>query len=211
MPSTCLSSSLFLKDPLVSRNETIFPAVPLFDKTHPYQQIPFQFSLHIQKKKGGTLKHIEFLHEEPGDPRPGFIKSLMENCGNTGSVIVYNRPFESRINNELSANFPKYRDSLDSITNRMEDLLIPFRSRWLYHPDMRGSASLKDVLPAFVPELSYENLAIGDGGTASLMYLNCLKGGVPEEIKVKILKDLKDYCFQDTLAEVKLLDVLYNT
>jgi hypothetical protein len=191
--------------------ETIFPAVPLFDNTRPYQQVPFQFSLHIQKKKGGKLKHVEFLHTDATDPRLEFVKSLTENCGDKGSVIVYNQTFESGINNQLSADFPEHSDRINKITERMVDLIVPFRSRWLYHPSMKGSASLKDVLPAFVPELSYDGMAIGDGGTASLRYLSCLKDEVSDDSKAKIFQDLKDYCFQDTLAEVKLLDVLYKS
>ena len=191
--------------------ETIFPAVPLFDNTHPYQQVPFQFSLHIQKKKGGKLKHIEFLHTDNTDPRPDFVKSLTENCGDKGSILVYNQTFESGINNQLSEDFPEYSDRLDNITDRMVDLIVPFRSRWLYHPAMRGSASLKDVLPAFVPELSYEDMPIGDGGTASLRYLDCLKNEVTDDAKAEIFQHLKEYCFQDTYAEVKLLDVLYDS
>ncbi|MFC1578246.1 DUF2779 domain-containing protein [Thermodesulfobacteriota bacterium] len=191
--------------------ETIFPAVPLFNNSRPYQQIPFQFSLHIQKKKGGDLKHVEFLHTDTSDPRPGFIQSLVQNCGEIGSVVVYNRSFESGINEQLAAVFPKYRDSLIGINNRMVDLLIPFRSRWLYHPDMKGSASLKAVLPAFVPELSYDNLSINDGGAASRIYLSCIKETVSEAEKKKIYQDLREYCGQDTFAEVKLLDVLYET
>jgi hypothetical protein len=75
---------------------------------------------------------------------------------------------------------------------------------------MKGSASLKAVLPAFVPELNYDNLAIGDGGTASLAYLSCITGNVSEKDRIQIFQGLKDYCFQDTLAEVKLLDILYT-
>jgi hypothetical protein len=190
--------------------ETIFPAIPLFDNTRPYQQVPFQFSLHIQEKKGGDLKHVEFLNTDVTDPRPDFIKSLIANCGDKGSVIVYNQSFESGINNQLSADFPEYSDRIDNITGRMVDLLVPFRSRWFYHPEMRGSASLKSVLPAFVPELSYDNLAIGDGGTASLMYLSCIKKLVDDKQKKQIFKDLIEYCAQDTLAEVELLKVLYR-
>ena len=190
--------------------ETIFPAVPLFENTRPYQQVPFQFSLHIQEKKGGDLKHVEFLNTDVSDPRPDFIKSLIENCGNIGSVVVYNQSFESGINDQLAVDFPEYSARINRITQRMIDLLVPFRSRWLYHPDMKGSASLKSVLPAFVPELSYDNLAIGDGGTASLLYLSCITGNVSDKERIQIFQDLIDYCYQDTFAEVKLLDVLYT-
>jgi hypothetical protein len=75
---------------------------------------------------------------------------------------------------------------------------------------MKGSASLKSGLPAFVPELNYDNLAIGDGGTASLSYLFCITGDASEKDRTQIFQNLKDYCYQDTLAEVMLLKVLYE-
>ena len=190
--------------------ETIFPAIPLYDNSSPYQQIPFQFSLHIQKKKGAGLNHIEFLHAEAGDPRPEFITNLIEACGRRGTILVYNMGFESRINRELGQTFPRYQLELENINTRMADLLVPFRSRHLYHPEMIGSASLKSVLPAFVPDLSYEKLAITDGDTASAMYLNCATGPISDAEKETIYKNLKEYCALDTLAEVRLLDVLYE-
>jgi hypothetical protein len=124
-------------------------------------------------------------------------------------VIVYNQAFESRINNELGIAFPEYKKALDSITHRMKDLLVPFRSRFIYHPQMNGSASLKSVLPAFVSDAGYNGLAIRDGEAASLIYLQCIKDSISEQKKEKIYRDLIAYCGMDTLAEVKLLDVLY--
>lgn len=190
--------------------ETITPAVPLYDNSRPYQQIPFQFSLHIQAEQGGPVEHMEFLHTDAGDPRPGFVSELINKCGTRGSIVVYNQAFESRINRELGENFPKDADALGAITGRMVDLLAPFRSRILYHPDMQGSASLKAVLPAFVPDLSYDDLVIGDGGTASNKYLCCAKGVADDDTRHAIYTDLKAYCYQDTLAEVRLLEKLYN-
>jgi len=190
--------------------ETIFPAIPLYDKSSPYQQIPFQFSLHIQESLEQELIHLEFLHTKPTDPRPDFAKALIKTCGTKGSVVVYNRGFESRINRELGKSISKYRTDLENINNRMVDLLIPFRSRYLYHPKMKGSASLKSVLPAFVPDLNYDELEIADGSTASMMYLNCIQNRVSETEKEFIYNGLRKYCELDTLAEVKLIDVLYQ-
>ena len=87
--------------------ETIFPAIPLFDNSSPYQQIPFQFSLHIQQTKGGDARHLEFLHTELTDPRSDFVKALIDSCGTKGSVIVYNMGFESRINGNLAFLYPQ--------------------------------------------------------------------------------------------------------
>jgi hypothetical protein len=190
--------------------ETISTAVPLFDHSSPYETIPFQFSLHVQSKKGGDLKHMEFLHTGTDDPRPGFLEALVEACNKRGSVVVYNQAFESGVNNKLALNFPAYADRLEAINDRMVDLLVPFRSRHLYHPAMEGSASLKSVLPAFVPDLTYEGLAIANGEIASITYNRCIRGLIPEAEKPQIFEDLREYCRLDTLAEVRLIDVLYQ-
>ena len=190
--------------------ETISPSVPLFDNSSPYEIIPFQFSLHVQSKKGGDLKHIEFLHTGADDPRPGFLDALVKSCRKQGSVVVYNQPFEAGVNNRLARKFPAHAASLEKINDRMVDLLVPFRSRHLYHPEMKGSASLKSVLPAFVPDLTYRGLAISNGEVASITYNRCISGQVPEEEKKQIFDDLGEYCKLDTLAEVRLVEVLYQ-
>lgn len=188
--------------------ETVFPAIPLFDRSSPYQQIPFQFSLHVQQRPGGEVVHETFLHTDAGDPRENFVRALVDNCGNRGSVIVYNMAFEARINRELAALFPQQAPALEAINARMADLLVPFRSRHVYHPAMQGSASIKKVLPALVPELRYDDLAIGDGDTASRQYLKCIKNMVTEKEKQTIYTDLKRYCAMDTRAEVRLIERL---
>ena len=190
--------------------EAIWWALPLFDHSSPYQHIPFQFSLHIQNQKGEEPEHVEFLHTQMGDPRPDFIKTLIEKCGKKGSVVVFNQTYESRINRELGRDFPEYESDLLKINNRIIDIREPFRARHLYHPDMQGSDSLKSVLPAFVPGMSYDDLDISDGEIASIRYLGCIKNQVDDDQKRKIFSNLKKYCCRDTLAEVKLLNVLYN-
>ena len=188
--------------------ETIFPALPLFDNSSPYQQIPFQFSLHIQKTPVGSLEHIEFLHTKATDPRPDLAKALIDSVGTSGSVVVYNMSFESSRNRELGAAYPQYNTALEAISSRMVDLLVPFRSRYLYHPKMLGSASIKRVLPAFAPELNYDGMEISDGDTASRKYQMCLRGMVTEVGMEKIYADLRQYCKMDTYAEVKLIEKL---
>ena len=190
--------------------ETIFPALPLFDNSSPYQQIPFQFSLHIQRTPGGSLEHIEFLHTEATDPRPDFVQALIDSCGTSGSVVVYNKGFESSRNQELGVAYPQHKAPLEAINSRMVDLLVPFRSRYLYHPKMLGSASIKRVLPAFVPELSYDEMEISDGDMASRKYQMCLRAMVAEPDKEKIYRDLRRYCEMDTYAEVMLIEKLYE-
>ena len=154
--------------------------------------------------------HLGFLHTGLTDPRSEFVKALIESCGRIGSVIVYNMGFESRINRKLTVLYPHHQSALEAINSRMVDLLIPFRSRYLYHPKMMGSVSIKKVLPAFIPELNYSDLEISDGDMASRKYLKCLKGMVTETEKNKVCSDLRRYCAMDIYAEVKLIEKLYD-
>lgn len=190
--------------------ETAGPAIPKFDGVSPYQQIPFQYSLHIQKIKGGKLQHLEFLHTDPTDPRESLVKSLIENCGKEGSVVAYNASFEKGVNNNLAEKFPKYRNNLKAINDRMVDLLKPFMSRSLYHPKQMGSASIKAVLPSFVPDMSYDTLNVSDGQEASRLGDLILEGNLERDTLKETITALKEYCGQDTLAMVKLIEVIYS-
>ncbi len=187
--------------------ETVGPAVPYYNQSRPFQQVPFQFSLHIEQKEGAEPDHHEFLHMDSSDPREAFAKSLIDLCGTKGSLVVYNQGFEMGRNRELAELLPHYADSLEALNDRMVDLLIPFRSRWAYHPEQRGSASLKFVLPAFT-DLTYSEQEISDGGEASLRYLAFLKGRVPVEETEALWAALREYCRLDTYAMVELLRVL---
>lgn len=191
--------------------ESIQAAVPMFDNSRPYQQICFQFSLHVQRILGGELEHYEYLHDDPKtDPRPGLIKKLIETIGDSGSVIVYNQGFEQGRNTEMARDFPEYAAQLQAINDRMADLLIPFRERGLYRPCQKGSASIKQTLPAFVPEMSYANLGIHNGTEASDQFMAFMTGKqTPDETK-QMMANLHEYCGQDTMAMVRLLDVIQN-
>ncbi len=188
--------------------ETIAPAVPLYDGTSPYKAVPFQFSCHVIRKKDSDLEHIEFLHDGSGDPRIPFIENLIKAVGKKGSIVAYNAPYEKMINDSLISQFPAYASDLKAINLRFIDLLIPFRSRAIYHPDMKGSASLKAVLPVFEPGLSYQSLELQDGATASIIYESICKGWIKGEEKERMVEALKEYCLVDTLGMVKLIEVL---
>ncbi len=189
--------------------ESIMPAVPMFDNSRPYQQICFQFSLHVQRTPGGELEHYEYLHNDQNtDPRPGLIRKLIETIGNTGSVIVYNQGFEQGRNTEMARDFPEYADQLQAINSRIVDLLIPFRERGLYRPCQNGSASIKQTLPAFVPDMSYENLGIHNGTEATEQFMAFMTGNQTPEQTKQMMSNLHEYCGQDTMAMVRLLDVI---
>jgi len=187
--------------------ETIGGAIPIFEGTKPFQAIPFQFSVHIEAAPDAELKHFEFLHKNQSDPRKPFIEALLGFCGSEGSVIVYNQPFEKGVNESLMRDFPEQADAIKAINDRMIDLLVPFKNRWLYHPRQNSSASIKKVLPAFT-DLSYEHLGIGNGQDASQKYLDFMQGKLRDADVKKLWADLTEYCGLDTLAMKALMDVL---
>ncbi|MGZ9108245.1 MAG: DUF2779 domain-containing protein [Micavibrio sp.] len=187
--------------------ETINPAAPAYDGTAPYQQIPFQFSLHVKNSPRAKLHHHQFLHKATSDPREDFIRSLITSCGKSGSVVVYNQAFEDQRTRELAKAFPAYAKDLDAIRARMVDLYQPFKNRWLYHPAQNGSASIKAVLPAFT-RLGYDGLAIGNGADASQLYLSFVTGQMPPAEQARLWPALEKYCGLDTFAMVKLLEVV---
>jgi len=205
----------FLKDlsyPLYYLDfETINQAVPVYDNSRPYQLLVFQYSLHVQKKPDGELTHFEYLAEANPeiDPRTGFVKQLIAECGTSGDVIVYNIGFERGKLQDAIIQFPEYNSELTNIINRLKDLMIPFQQKWYYTPEMKGSYSIKKVLPALVPELTYQDLEIQKGSIASNTFFQMVNGEIDSDIS-KTRKDLLEYCKLDTLAMVKILEKLFK-
>lgn len=187
--------------------ETLFMvSIPIYNNSSPFQQIPFQYSLHIKKSEGSNVEHMEFLAEATRDvdPRISFIENLIHVIGTEGEIIVYNATFEKLRLKELKAFLPKYYSEIDNMISRIVDLAKPFQSHHYYTPDMKGYYSLKKVLPALVPHLSYEGMNIADGGAASSSFMK-LYDEQDEEIINKTREDLLKYCELDTLAMVEIM------
>jgi hypothetical protein len=187
--------------------ECIQFAIPVWAGTKPYQQIPFQFSCHIQDHEH-DLVHQAFLDVTGDDPRRQFAEALLEACGEQGPVIVYNQAFEKRIIKELAQQFADLSDALLAINARVFDLL-PVVKKHYYHPEMKGSWSIKKVLPCLVPELSYAELGeVQDGTQVQQAYLQIYDHRLSPAQRKKIIEDMKAYCALDTLAMVKILQRL---
>src|SRR3989339_743711 len=189
--------------------ETIMPAIPMFDESRPHQQIPFQYSLHFQETKGGELKHSFYLAENNLniDPRKDLIRQMIHETNGAKTIFVYNIVFERSRINEMSRDFPEYSKELQHINERLVDLIIPFRKKYYRTETMQGSSSIKKVLPALCPEFSYKELEIGNGMDASNSFHNlyyCEDKKVIEKTRDNLLK----YCHLDTLAIVKIFEVL---
>jgi hypothetical protein len=187
--------------------ETFSGAIPLFDGTRPYQQIPFQFSLHVVDEEDATARHYSFLADGTGDPRSEFVASLKRVLGSSGSIVVYNQSFEKGVLKALATIFPEYNDWVENLNERIIDLLAPFSSFHYYDSRQKGSASIKKVLPVLTGA-GYDHLDISDGMNASLAFLDIISNSVSEEERVKIRKDLEKYCELDTEGMIRIVEKL---
>ena len=185
--------------------ETFMPAIPRYKGTRPYQVLPFQWSCHILDKDG-KLTHKEYLCTEDKDPRVDFTESMLNLLGDSGTICMYHHYERDRIN-ALAAELPQYDASLKRLIPRLWDILVTIRNNY-YHPKFGKSFSLKCVLPALVDNMSYDDLEICDGGMASSRYEVMICSQTAPDEKKLIKNALLKYCEQDTLAMVKLRDVL---
>ena len=188
--------------------ETVMPGLPVYDGTRPYQQLPFQVSIHVQAASGAAPAHFEYLGDGLNDPRPGLISFMLEKIGPEGTLLAFNSSFEMKRIEELARDFPASGAALLAMLGRFEDLMKPFLERAYVHPDCHGRFSLKKILPALIPDMTYEGLAVANGGDAQLAYYNILSGKLPRAEAGQLRKDLKIYCGQDTLAMVKIMEHL---
>jgi hypothetical protein len=189
--------------------ETISTAVPVYAKTHSYQQVPFQFSLHIVRKKGGKPEHYSYLAPGDVDPRPEILTRLKKLLGSTGSILAYNMAFEKDRIKEASSGNPEYEDWFNNnIEGRFIDLEEPFDKFYYYDPRQEGSTSIKEVAPPLTGREPYKGLDIAEGGEAMKKYMDVTFKDVGEEERAKVRTDLEKYCEQDTMTMVEILDAL---
>jgi hypothetical protein len=182
--------------------ETINPAVPVWAGTRPYMQVPFQWSCHIETAKG-VMTHCAFLADGQSDPRRPFAMSLIDAVGTHGPVFVYNAPFERSRMQELAEYYPNLAPALEAAIDRIVDLL-PIAREHYYHPDMRGSWSIKAVLPTIAPDLAYDNLEVANGGMAQDAFAEIMHPETLPDRRQQLHDALLLYCERDTVAMVRI-------
>lgn len=184
--------------------ETVMYGVPVFNFSRPYQNIPFQYSLHVLVNEHAKVLHHSYLGDGVQDPRPDLITQMIRDLGTVGTILTWNMSFEKGVIAKLALDFPEYEADLMNIYGRIVDLMNPFRPSQaiVYSQAFAGSYSIKKVLPVMVPDLSYQNLQIQEGGTASFMYGQMT--ALNEEARAQLRNDLLAYCHLDTLAMVKI-------
>ena len=188
--------------------ETLMSLIPYFDGHRPYQQVPFQYSLHVIHKPGGKPQHREYLHKTNSDPARPLVRQLIRDIGTHGTVLVWYAGFEKARNSEMATMLPGYRQEMDAINERIVDLMVPFQKKWYEDPRFEGSVSIKKVLPVLCPELSYKSLGIQEGAAAQRLWMEAVLDETRRDEKDQILSDLTEYCKLDTLAMVEIYNKL---
>jgi Domain of unknown function(DUF2779) len=186
--------------------ETVAPAVPTFAGMKPYEPIPVQWSVHRQEHECGRLEHSAFLSPDRDDPRRVFIESLSKVVAGARSIVVYGSYEKAQLSN-LSRWLPEYAPKISSIQSRLVDLLSIIREN-VYSSAFEGSYSIKRVLPALVPGMSYDDLAVRSGDQVASIWKQLCANNVGTVEKARLRKALLDYCERDTLALANLVDVL---
>lgn len=186
--------------------ETIAPAIPRWVGTRPFQQIPFQFSLHLERR-GGRMTHHEFLSCDGSDPRRSCAEALVKNIPAGATIIAYNASFERSVLRELANAFPDLAERLEAMVEATVDLLPVARNHW-YHRDQRGSWSIKAVLPTIAAELDYGALEVKDGGDAQSAWLEAADSACDPLRRTALEEALKVYCARDTWAMVAVARAL---
>ncbi len=185
--------------------ETIKFAIPVWEGTSPNQQHPFQWSCHVQFEDG-SVEHKEFLDVSGDDPRRKFAEALLDACGNKGPIVVYNKTFEKGVIKSLADLFESLSDPLLALNERVFDLL-PVMKQYYYHPDMKGSWSIKNVLSCLVPELRYSDLgSVQDGLMAQDAYFHIIGGKLSQQEAGSLYDDMLEYCKLDTYAMLSIIN-----
>ena len=188
--------------------ETIGFAVPIWQGTRPYEQLPFQWSCHVEQESG-SIEHTKFLDTSGNAPMRAFCETLIDAVGKEGPICMYSN-YERTILKSMQLRFPDMEEALQNIIERLYDLLIPIRKHY-FHRDLQGSYSIKKVLPSVVPELNYDDLDnVQDGMMAQQAFLEIIHPDTSNERKQTLTDSLLQYCELDSYAMVKLVHNLSN-
>lgn len=179
--------------------EAFQPAIPVYDHTFPFQPLPFQFSAHYVERRDGPIQTFEFLVPPGEDGRKAFTEAFIEATEKPGQIVVFNTLLEKGILYHLGKLYHEHAAAIHERLQRMADLETPFKNDWYYHPGMQGGYSMKNILPALVPGLSYEQISIRDGMDAMYVYQQLMHETDPAK-KIKGTQDLLAYCQMDTLG-----------
>ena len=183
---------------------TFMVPIPLFDGMRPYEQLPFQFSLHVTEKEGEDPVHHAYSAKDIKNPCEEFLSNLLAVIPPGACILTWNKTFEVQRLEELAARFPEKSTEISAVIENIRDLMVPFRDKSVYHWRFNGSYSIKNVLPALVDGYCYENLPISSGNMASAAWVRMIQEPDLNEQR-RLYSELLEYCHLDTLAMVLIL------
>lgn len=189
--------------------ETLAHPLPKHPGTKPYDPIPFQWSVHVQRSQGTKPEHFDFMADDGTDPREACTRYLLEVLKKYDGHITIYTSYETRILSQLAKWLPQYGQRIEAVIDRLWDLHRTI-SNHTYHLEYAGSFSLKAVLPAIVPEMTYEGLEVADGNQAGRAFLQMISPGTPADERKRLREALLEYCGQDSMAMVRILDRLHQ-
>jgi predicted RecB family nuclease len=182
--------------------ETVATTLPLYAGHGCHQQVLTQFSIHHCVDIAAELTHDEYLADPLRDCQRELAEKLIASLGAEGTILVYSSFEKTRIKS-LKVAYPDLAVPLDNILKRLVDLLS-YISDFIYHPKFHGSFSIKKVLPALVPDLSYNGLAIRNGDLAITRFARMARREITGPEIETTRQQLLEYCKLDTLAMVRL-------
>jgi hypothetical protein len=190
--------------------ETFAPAIPLFSRYSPYDQIPLQYSVHIVGAPSEDPIHRDFLHVGSSEPSTSFLTSLQQHIAPFGAIIVWNKGFESHVNDCIAGRLPSAKDYFVDFNDRIYDLKDIFAKQYFLHNNLHGKVSIKNVLPVLTPHLSYSALKIHDGATASLAWSKLLSDSLSDDERDRFYRQLREYCALDSYGMCAIWQALID-
>jgi len=189
--------------------ETFSYVMPCHEGLFPYQQMIFQYSLHVIESEGSKPQHFEYLMSSKETPLDEIFAQMVQQIHPTkGTVLVWNQSFEKTQNKLMAARLPAYAEFLHSVNDRVYDLMKIFTQGFYVHPKFKGKTSIKKVLPVLCPELSYGDLEIQNGIAAVIKWHHMTDGRMSETEASQTYQDLLKYCCLDTWAMVQIWEEL---
>ena len=190
--------------------ETYSWAVPQFEGHKPYENVVFQFSLHVLKKNNGNLAHYEYISITKKDPIPDILATLKDVIGDSGNILVWNKTFEKGCNSGMARIYPEHEQFLLNMNRRIYDLGDIFKYQMYVDPKFKGSWSIKNVLPILAPDLSYHDMEIGKGDEAMVTWYRLAYDRQSQQDTQVTKKNLLKYCELDTYAMYRIYDYLVS-
>ncbi|MDD4382284.1 MAG: DUF2779 domain-containing protein [Candidatus Dojkabacteria bacterium] len=188
--------------------ETYSWAIPQYKGHKVYEDVVFQFSIHVKKTPNSNLVHYEFLSKKKLDPMEEVIEDLKSVIKEEGSIIVWNKSLEKGCNESMARVYPKHEQFFLNLNRRIYDIGDIFKYQMYVDPKFKGSWSIKNVLPVISPDLSYFKLDIHKGDEAMTNWYKMTHDDMDMKQREEIYKNLLKYCELDTFAMYRIWEYL---